>query len=408
MTGYLPYLAAAGSRAMNDFGKSGLGSHCYRKIPLSGKRIFSVTYWDLWLLILQFVYFAGDWETLLGHFRAEAKTSSWNRDKAEGIVNHALHLKGILEKAGITPGDLIGGETADFLKKQRTVAKRKLLEFKFTEYEASSWMIKTPRRVRQSRALRGYWKKFPVSPLTFAPDISVIFKTGKYYLESQSFKLQSKLSRFLETAGAHLDVSGQLALYRAFLTVVLENMNEVDDSYGVIGDLYGSVFETYYKLDRAQINLSLETYFQDLLELLIWEDYSFTFDELPNFFASLSKSESLLVERVLRKERQELCDAKLDYQSEEALTMLGLLYAKQFMFDRFVPIANEMGTREWRRITILAGAAEKRKHYDLALDVYEACLKPGRHEDYLTKEYEQLKYRLEKLRKKKSPKRKTK
>lgn len=141
---------------------------------------------------------------------------------------------------------------------------------------------------------------------------------------------------------------------------------------------------------------------------MIWDEYSFTYDDLSNFFASLSKSESLLVENILRKERQELCDANLNYQSEQALTMLGLLYAKQFMFDQFIPIANEMGTREWQRITTLAGAAEKRKHYDLALDVYEACLKPGRHEDYLRKEYEQLKHRIEQLRKKKSPRRKTK
>lgn len=375
------------------------GNDLYRKIALSKNRMFTVTYWDLWLLILQDTHFAGDWAAMLDHFRAQA--SSWGRDKAEGIVNHAQCLKQTLEKADINPYDLIRGEAAGFLKKQRTVAKHKLLEFKFKEYEASGWMIKTPRRVRAARAMRGYWKKFPVSPLTFAPDIAAIFKTGKYYLESQSFKLEGKLSRFVDKAEVRLDVPDQLALYRAFLTVVLENINEVDDSYGVIGDLYESVFEGYCNLDRAEINLPLEIYFQDLLELLIWEDYGFTYDSLPKFFSSLSKPEVPIVESILRKQWQELDALRLDYQSQEALTMLGMLYAGQFMFDQFIPIAAVMGTSEWKRITILAGAAEKRKRYDLALGVYETCLRPGRHEGYLRKEYEQLKERIEKLPKKK-------
>lgn len=377
------------------------GNDLYRKIALPKKRMFTVTYWDLWLLILQDTHFAGDWAAMLKHFHAQAQASSWDSDKAEGIVNHALHLKQTLEKAGINPSDLIGGEASGFLKKQRTVAKHKLLEFKFKEYEASGWMINTPRRVRKSRSLRGYWEKFPISPLTFAPDIAAIFKTGKYYLESQSFKLEGKLSRFVDKAESRLDVPGQLALYRAFLTVVLENMNGVDDSYGVIGDLYENVFEGYCNLHRAEIKLPLEVYFQDLLELLIWEDYGFTYDSLPKFFFSLSKLEVSIAEAILRKEWQELDALRLDYQSQEALTMLGLLYAGQFMFDQFIPIAAVMGTSAWKRITILAGAAEKRKKYDLALGIYEACLRPGRHEDYLRKEYEQLKERIEKLPKKK-------
>lgn len=385
------------------------GNDLYREIVLPDTHGFSATYWDLWVSILLSAQFGGDWESMLNHFREQTRMPSWQRDHTEGVVNHLLHLRRTLEKAGLSTDDLLRDISLDFLKRQKAKAKRKLLEFSFKEQEKSRWMIETPRRQRNSRALRGYWKKFSVSPLLFASDLAAIFKTGKYYLEKESFKLESKLSNFLTKKESHLDVPSQLALYRAFLTVVLENINDVDDSYGVIGDLYESVFETYYQLDRDQIDLPREIYFQDLLELLIWEDYALTYHNQPDFFASLSKSEALLVEAILRQQRQELADLGLDYQSQEALTMLGLLYAQQAMFDRFIPIAKEMSTNAWKRITILAGAAEKRKRYDLALGVYETCLGPGRHQDYLRKEYEQLKERIEKLpKKKKLPQRKTK
>ena len=134
-----------------------------------------------------------------------------------------------------------------------------------------------------------------------------------------------------------------------------------------------------------------------MLELLTWEDYAFTYRNQSNFFASLSKSEVPLVEAVLRQQWQELGDLGLGYQSQKALTMLGLLYAQQTMFDQFIPIAKAMGTSAWQRITVLAGVAEKHKQYDLALGVFEACLRPGMHEDHLRKEYEKLKERIQKL-----------
>ena len=373
------------------------GNDLYREIILPDTRVFPVTYWDLWISILLSAQFAGDWEALLAHFRQHTTALSWQRDQAEGLVNHLLLLRQALEQAGLTSNDFLKDADRDFLKKQKVKAKRKLLEFGFKEHEKSVWMIETPHRQRNFRALRGYWEQFPVSPLTFAPDLAAIFKTGKYYLEEQSFKLDHKLSGFLDKKKACLDIPGQLGLYRAFLTVVLENMNGVDDSYGVIGDLYESVFETYFQLERAQINLPLETYFQDLLELLIWEDYAFTYYNQPDFFASLSKLEVPLIEAVLRQQWQELDVLGLGYQSQKALTMLGLLYAQQTMFDQFIPIGKAMGTSAWQRITILAGAAEKHQRYDLALGVYEACLRPGMHEDYLRKEYEKLSHRIQEL-----------
>jgi len=376
------------------------GNELYREVILPNTRVFPITYWNLWIAILLSSQFGGDWEAMLDYFRGHIQMPYWQRDPAEGIVNHLLLFRRELENAGLRPDALLTNANPDFLKKQKAKAKRKLLEFSFKEHEKSEWMIETPRRQCKLRALRGYWQKFPVSPLTFAPDLAAIFKTGKYHLEDESFKLERKLSGFLNKKEARLDAPGRLALYRSFLTVVIENMGGVDDSYGVIGNLYQSVFETYFQLDRAQVNLPTEIYLQDLLELLVWEDYAFTNNSLPEFFSSLSKSESVLAESILRQQWQELGELGLGYQSQEALTMLGLLYVQQTIFDQFIPLAKEMGTSAWQRITTLSGAAEKHKQNDLALGVYEACLRPGMHEDYLRKEYEKLKERIQSLPKK--------
>lgn len=77
--------------------------------------------------------------------------------------------------------------------------------------------------------------------------------------------------------------------------------------------------------------------------------------------------------------------------------MLGLLYARQKMFDRYLEIARQMGTREWQRITRLSEAAEASGQNDLALAVYEASLGPGWHEKYLRGHYEKSKLRLQSL-----------
>jgi hypothetical protein len=214
------------------------------------------------------------------------------------------------------------------------------------------------------------------------------------YGEGQSFALERKLSAFVRKREARASLAERFALYRAFLTVVVERMGIVDDSYGVIGELSQEMFEVYVQLDRSALDMPLEILLQDLVELMIWEDYAFTDTGKPIFFGSLATHEVPLVESILRGQWDELRELELDYQAEEALTMLGMLYREQQMFEQFVPIAKAMGTREWQRITAMSELAEKQGRVDLAVAVYEACLGPGLHEDFLREKYRELKGRL--------------
>ncbi len=81
----------------------------------------------------------------------------------------------------------------------------------------------------------------------------------------------------------------------------------------------------------------------------------------------------------MRTQWNELGELDLDDQAEDALTMLGMLYTQQRMFDRFLDLAGAMGTRAWQRITTMSEMAEKHQQYDLAVGVYKACMGPGMH-----------------------------
>ena len=53
---------------------------------------------------------------------------------------------------------------------------------------------------------------------------------------------------------------------------------------------------------------------------------------------------------------------------------------EQNRFERFEALAQEMGTRAWKRIIVLADRAVKKRKRKLAAAVFEAALSPGMHE----------------------------
>jgi hypothetical protein len=250
------------------------GDDLYREIPSpDADKSFQVTYWDLWVAVLLVREFDGDWDSMYDHFRVEKAGYSYRRYKAEELLNHLYLLRQALDRAELAVEGILAEADPDFLKKQHRKAKRKVLELGYQDRERSPWMVHTPRRAREARAMRGYWEHFPVSPKTYADALESRYKASGWYSENQSFALERKLSSFLEKREARASLSELFALYRAFLTVVVEKMGMVDDSYGVIGTLYQEVFEEYVQLDRTALDIPLEILLQDLIELMIWEDY---------------------------------------------------------------------------------------------------------------------------------------
>ncbi len=373
------------------------GNDLYRKmISPKSQKLVKITYWDCWILLVLTNDFAGNWESMIDYLKKK-KGLDYGR-ALEGILNHIRFLHKKLDDTGLKIDDILAD--TDSLKRQMKKARRKILDADVMDKEKSDLMINTPHKICEKRAMRGHWNKFPVNPETYASLLEGCYKISGFYKEDQSFGLENKLSSFIERYERKTSISDRFALYRAFLTVVLEKIGMVDDSYGVIGDLYEDIFEKYFSLDHSKLAMPSQIFFLDLIELLIWEAYGFTYQKQPSFFASITSQQVPLVESILQQQWNELNQLDLEYQAEEALTMLGILYVQQQQFDEFIPCAKLMGTRHWKRITTMSEMAEQHHKYDLALAVYENCLGPGEHEKFLRDKYNKLQSKLQLRRKK--------
>lgn len=364
---------------------------------------FEVLFWDLWVAILLDRKFDNKWDLMVNYlYNNHSHYSSGN---CEAMVTHIHHLRDELSSKGLEAYELIVGLDGDFLKKQTLKATKKVIDLNFQNKEKSEWMHCTPRKMCIDNALQGSWHKFPINPKKHADALRKKFKKKTMYTKGQTSALYDKLYAYIEKYETKVSLAELLALYRAFLSVILENMENIDDSYGYIGDLSVEVFRKYLELDWRQLPIESQDYFIDIIKYVIWEDYGLTYEIYPLMFDSLTESESIKAESILKVERNELIEFHFEYQAENALTILGSLYEKNNEFDKFPYIAKEMSTRAWKRITTLSKAAEITGKDKIALDVYEVAIKEhensterfrGDHTEYLRKEYTKLKARITK------------
>ncbi len=258
----------------------------------------------------------------------------------------------------------------------------------------TAWAFYDLRFGPDDHALRGYWDRFPVSPEPFAREIGSHFRSKNFYSERASFGLSRTLDRYVAQAEA-LQKSGESAeaqaLLRGWMTAVVELMGHADDSCGSIGMSFGDGFGAYLKIPLDRTGIAEDVFFPDLLDFLIWEDYGLTDDRIEGDFKGLTPAQADLCIGHLRQRIEELRADELEYQSEEALTLLGKVVAEQERFDIFEDLAREMGAREWQRIIRLADRAMKKRKKPLALKVFEAATTEGWHLDFLARKYEKLK-----------------
>ncbi len=368
------------------------GNDFFREIKSNDSKVnYNAYYWDLWIALILTNKFDNNWDALISAIKSN---KSYPSDKYMAISNHIKNLNKELTNLGFDASDILADVDADFLKKQNLKAKKKVLDLDFQNSEKTEWMINTPKKLLYEKALNGNWYNFPVNPTQFATELETKFKKTDYYRKGETHKLEDKLQAFLNKNTKTANNAKLIAVYRAFLSVVITKMDMIDDSYGVIGSMYQEVFELYLNIDRQELNMPPDVFLLDILELIIWEDYGGIDVYETIFFEKLSPNEVIIVESILRDEIEMLWSLELEYQAENALTALSILYAKQKMFDKFVPLAKEMETRHWHRITILAETAIDNGRRDLALQVFEACLVAGNHYNFLKEKYEKLKNQI--------------
>ena len=336
--------------------------------------------------------FGGDLDRLAERLK-EPSGFFYSRDSIERKRCHLRDLKRRLEEASVTPAQVVEAAGA-LAKKEKYRALKKVMEPCDRPSGWSRPIRNTPRRRRYPLALRGYWERFPVSPQPYYETIRSHYQSKGFYSEDMSFRIARTLDRFAEKVAKLLEAGKAAqaqALLRAWMTVVVELMEQADDSCGSIAMSFDEGFRAYLKIPLGQTGIDEAVFFHDLLDFLIWEDYGLTDDGIEGYFRGLNDRQADLCVEHLRHEVAALHDDDLEYESEEALTLLGQVVVEQDRFDEFEDLALQMGSRAWRRIIRLADRALKKRKKSLAMTVFEAAMTKGDHLDFLKEKYQKLK-----------------
>src|SRR5262245_4228586 len=360
-----------------------VGRECALVLPTASAPPLELSYWDLWFALVADADFDGSWERFAAHLRGRKNQGGSSR-LAERKLSHLRDLERRLRQANVEISAIVAQIEQVPVELRR--ARNQVLTREPREYEWSDAMRHTPRQRHYAYALRGFWPCFPVSPASYAARLASQFATRRWFSENQSVGLARKLDTFLDGVASAIqqDQYAQAhAMLRAFLTVVIELMEVADDSFGCLGDSFRNGFAKYLAMPRVETGMDATVFFHDLLTLLIWEDYWLTYDQTEGYFAGLTPDEGDLCIAYVQQQMQALQADDLDYQYEEALTLLGQIVVEQQRFERFEALARDMGTRQWQRIIVLADRAVKQRKRPLAVAVFEAALSPGMHEGFL-------------------------
>ncbi|XXX81447.1 hypothetical protein WMF30_22070 [Sorangium sp. So ce134] len=272
-------------------------------------------HWDRWLLRLALAEPRG-LDAIERELRARAASGRVSGDAAEAMRAQVVDLRGRLARIARTPEGVLDAEerASEWLLKKAW--RRVWHDGPNRRTEA---MRNTPQRRLEARALRGHWPRFPVSPARFEPGIGrVIDGHGCYDCRATGL-----LARFLEhqidvlTVTATSDLE-RLALHRAAMTVIIEVMDQVDDSLADMSEVFAASERAY--LDLARAHAGLDGILRDLIELAVWEDYGLL-RGVRGFLGALQEEHADLAVRELAAILAELRRERLEYQTARALML---------------------------------------------------------------------------------------
>ena len=355
------------------------------------------SYWDVWYALLADEDFDGDLDRLADELRSMRRGFSWSDDTRRKL-SHLRDLQQRLKQAGLGLSDIVAAIPPELAKAEQRRAHGRIIKHNERSYELSEPMRVLPEDRLYEAALFGRWFAFPVSPDPYYQRLRSQFNWRRYYEEDDSRRLARKLDSETDSA-SKLAKTGKfaeaLACLRGMMTVTLELAEIADDSFGYIGMSFEFAFKDYLALPCEKTGCPPDVFLPDLLDLLIFEDHGFTFENTDGFFASLSREDGDLCLDYLRERTQALMALDLDHNAEDALTLIGQVVAEQKRVEMFEALAAEMGSREWKRIILLADAAVRSGQRDLADRVFQAALATGDgddvgHADFLAKKHDQL------------------
>lgn len=355
-----------------------------RRAPIFGAEPWQDgwSHWDLWMCLVAVLDYDGDLDRLDEMF-VDGMTGLHGSRAAEAKWSHLADLRRRLVAGGADPEDLV---TSDHVADRTLVAKaRRKLTATEIEYRAKTEaMIETPRVRLERRARYGSWPLFPSPPDPWYDEFRVAVEVQDLVAKGRTLKKVATLEGRLERLDrSRLSIADRLALYRAVHSALIELTERADDSYGEIGRFREDVWETYLGLEWRHTGIDASVYYQDLCELLVWEDHGLGFkrDTLP-FERVASDEVDQMADILLTLEREHRA-VHLRWQADEAACQVAWLFVATGRTDRFEEAAQRLGSDHWKPVVAMAETALDEEGKDAAVRVFAAANRPGMHRDYL-------------------------
>ncbi|MGK3994394.1 hypothetical protein [Sorangium sp. So ce1024] len=272
-------------------------------------------HWDRWLLRLALAEPRG-LDGIARELRARAANRRFSSDGAEAMLAQVADLRDRLARLARAPEDVLDAEerASEWLLKK--AFKR---VWQVGPNRRTDAMRNTPRRRLWARALRGNWPRLPVSPARFERELRSLAGVDGYdehdATELLAFLVENRVDVLLVTAGSDLE---RMALHRGAMTVIIEMMELVDDSFAQMCEVFRASERAY--LDLARAHAGVNGVLRDLLELAVWEDHGLI-RGVEGFLSALPEEHADLAVRELAAIIAELRRERLDYELERALRL---------------------------------------------------------------------------------------
>ncbi len=359
------------------------------RAPIYGPETWAIradrawSHWDLWFCVVAAREGGDDLAKVESRLISELHgLSIGSSDATEAKLSHLWDLRARLTEARLVPSDLAGDTLTDAKVVEK--ARRKIATGDLEGRAMTEPMRETPRVRLRRRARFGSWSDFPVSPAVFYDEFRALVVVDRHISKGRTFAITRTLGeRLRRLDGPRRSLAERIALYRAFHTAGLELADRADDSYGNVGQMREAAWRTYLDLDWRTAGIAAELRWRDLCELIVWEPYALGFEEETLAYAPARAQEFPLIESILSEVATEHQAVHLRWQEEEARQQIAWLHVAQRTYPWFPGIARSLGSEHWMPIDAMARAALGAGRPEIAVAVFEAADRPGRHQGYL-------------------------
>ncbi len=208
-----------------------------------------------------------------GNAIVQSRRRSYGGRDWEAKDSHLHDLESRLGQAGIKATHLATGFLGD--KTVLAKARRKILDQGLAGRDLTPAMLDTPRERLRTRALRGHWTAFPVSPRADCDLFEGVSEEARFERRG-SFGIAMDLGEVAKELDAvRVDQPAQrLALWRADVTASMEAFEEgLRDSDGGVATFTGEALARYAGLPWEEITFAAADYYQDLCNVCVWDNW---------------------------------------------------------------------------------------------------------------------------------------